>query len=119
MVKSFVPLRAIQIIRDTQGGGGGKTKCHVNFLTVLKSDFKAFGSTKRKGMFLRTELGLKRHFHSTTFFCLKPISLLNQLFLTQNITWGGGGGVRKVPKKCHVLFEGSLSDYMNRLRLEY
>ena len=39
-------LGAIQMIRDTLGGGGGKTKCQMNFFTVLNSDFEAFGSKK-------------------------------------------------------------------------
>ena len=45
-IRDLTWLGAIQIIRDTLGGGGGKTKCHVNFFTVLNSDFKAFGSKK-------------------------------------------------------------------------
>ena len=47
-----VILGAIQIIRDTRRGGGGKTKCHMKFFTALNSDFKAFGS---KVMFERAE----------------------------------------------------------------
>ena len=39
-------LGAIQIIRDTLGGGGGKTKCHMSFFALLNSDFKASDSKK-------------------------------------------------------------------------
>ena len=39
-------IRAIQIIRDTLGGGGSP-KCHVIFfLFFLNSELKAFGSKK-------------------------------------------------------------------------
>jgi hypothetical protein len=37
----------------------------------------------------------------------KQIMLKNQCSKIENVTLGGGG-VQKVPKKCHVLFEWSL-----------
>jgi hypothetical protein len=36
-------LGAIQIIRDTLGGGGS-TMCHISFFTFRNTDFKTFGS---------------------------------------------------------------------------
>jgi hypothetical protein len=38
-----IDLWAIIITRDNQRGGGGKTKSHMKFFSVLNSDFKAFG----------------------------------------------------------------------------
>jgi hypothetical protein len=35
----------------------------------------------------------------------------------KNVT-RGGGGVRKVPKKCHVLFEWPLTFFLNIIRIK-
>ena len=44
-------IRAIQIIRDTLGGGGrGSTKCHVNFFCFLNSDFEALFRSKKSSL---------------------------------------------------------------------
>ena len=59
-------------------------------------------------MFERAVLSSKRHFYYTTSCSLKPKSLKKQLFFNSKCHMGGGEGVRKLPKKCHLLFEWPL-----------
>jgi hypothetical protein len=55
---------------------------------------------------LATGLGFKRHFLSDLINSSRQIRLKNQV-KNRNVTQGGG--VEKVPKKCHILFERPLS----------
>ena len=59
-------------------------------------------------MFDRAELGFKRHFISNSFHSTVPRSLRKQV-LNKVKCHIRVEGVKKVPKKCHVLFEWPLT----------
>jgi hypothetical protein len=71
-----VCVRAIQIIRDTLGEGGGvTTMCHTSFFTFRDTDFKTFGNEK---FCLTARLGIKRYSLYYSFLQFKAIRLKNQ-----------------------------------------
>ena len=58
-------------------------------------------------------LGIRRHILSNSFHFTKPLGHGNSYFQSKmshrRVEGGGGGGVRKSAKKCHVLFEWPLN----------
>jgi len=73
----------------------------------LNKKFKAVGSAE---LCLRVILNFKRHFLSTSFHSSKNPSLNIHLLLKRKCHMG----VRKITKKCHVLFEWPLTLFNNR-----
>jgi hypothetical protein len=95
----------------TLGGGGVKEMTHLLFLLfetlfLMHLEGKLF-DTKQDNASKDTFFLI--HFNILKKF--RPKSVIKKL---KNVTWGGGE-VRKVPKKCHVLFERPLRARGNKL----
>ncbi len=88
----------------SRGGGGGSTMCHTSFFYFFKTVFLKLLETK--SFVWQQDQALKDTFFLNNFGVKSKEGLKT---IDQKWSKCHTGGVRKVPKKCHVLFEWPLT----------